>query len=68
MWKGYDIIFSTRKKTYFYLLDDGSGDKKPTRTKKFIIKWRLKILDYKKCLQNNKTVLRSSLKVKQIMY
>ena len=68
MWKGYDIIFSTRKITYFYLLDDGSGDKKPKRRKKFIIKWRLKILDYKKCLQNNKTVLRSSLKVKQIMY
>ena len=24
-----------RKKTYFYLLDDGSGDKKPKRRKKF---------------------------------
>ena len=48
-----------RKKTYSYLIDGSSHDKKAKRTKKCAIKRRLEFEDYKKCLQNNKSILRS---------
>ena len=47
------------QQTYFYLIDDGKGDKKAKGKNKCIIKRRLKFEDYKKCLQNNKVILRS---------
>ena len=40
-----------RVKTYSYLIDDGSGDKKVKSTKTFAIKRRLKFENYKNCLE-----------------
>ena len=47
-----------RPKTYSYLIDDGTINKKNKGTKKCITKGRLKFEDYKKCLQNNKIILK----------
>ena len=38
-------------KTYSYLIDDGSKDKKAKGTKKCVIKRKLKFQDYKNCLE-----------------
>ena len=46
-------------KTYSYLIDDGSGDKKAKETKKYVIKRILKFDNYKNCLQDNKILLKS---------
>ena len=40
-------------------MDDGGSDKKAKRTKKCVIKRRLKLNDYKDCLLNNEVVLKS---------
>ena len=40
-----------RVKIYNYLIGDGREDKKPKRTKKCIIKEKLKFQDYKNCLE-----------------
>ena len=40
-----------RAKTYHYLIDDDSEDKKEKGTKKFVIKRILKFKDYKKCIK-----------------
>ena len=40
-------IVGLRAKTYSYIVDDGSQDKKAKSTKKCIIKGKLKIRDYK---------------------
>ena len=40
-----------RAKTYSYLIDDGSEDKKAKGTKKCVIKRKLKFQDYKNCLK-----------------
>ena len=40
-----------RAKTYIYLIDDGSKDKKAKGTKKCAIKRKLKFKNYKKCLE-----------------
>ena len=45
-------------KTYSYLIDDGSNDRKGKETKKCVVKRRLKFEDYIKCLQNNEMILR----------
>ena len=67
---GGKIMIEFRPKTYSYLMDDGGGDKKAKRTKKCVIKRRLKFNDYKDCLLNNKIILESQkdLKVKDMMY
>ena len=48
-----------RVKTYSYLIDDGSEDRKAKGTKKCVIKWKLKFENYKNCLEttqlDNKT-------------
>ena len=48
-----------RAKTYTYLIDDGSEDKKAKGTKKCLIKRKLKFENYKNCLEatqvDNKT-------------
>ena len=48
-----------RAKTYSYLIDDGSEDKKAKGTKKCVIKRKLKFENYKNCLEatqlDNKT-------------
>ena len=53
-----------RPKTYSYLMDDGWSDKKATRTKKCVIKQRLKFNDYKDCLTNNEIILKSQQRFK----
>ena len=40
-----------RVKTYSYLIDDGSEDRKAQGTKKCVIKWKLKFENYKNCLE-----------------
>ena len=40
-----------RVKSYSYLIDDGSEDKKAKGTKKCVIKRKLKFEDYKNCLE-----------------
>ena len=40
-----------RAKTYNYLIDDNSEDKKTKDTKKCVIKRELKFEDYKNCLK-----------------
>ena len=40
-----------RAKTYSYLIDDGSEDKKVIGTKKCVIKRKLKFVNYKNCLE-----------------
>ena len=66
-----------RAKTYSYLIDDGSEDKKAKGTKKCVIKRKLKFENYKNCLEatqldnkikhleNNKTNIDSLKKVIQ---
>ena len=48
-----------RAKTYAYLMDDNSEKKKAKGTKKCVIKRRLMSENYKDCLFNNKTILKS---------
>ena len=44
-------IFSLRVKTYSYLIDDGSEDKKVKGTKRCAIKQKIEFEDYKNCLE-----------------
>ena len=48
-----------RPKTYSYLTDDSKQDKKSKGTKKWVIKKMIKFDDYKKCLLNDKVILKS---------
>ena len=47
-----------RSKTYSFLTDDGKEDKKAKGTKKCVIKKIVKFNDYKKCLLNDKVMLK----------
>ena len=47
-----------RPTKYSYPIDDEIGDKKAKVTKKCVRKRILKFEDYKKCLQNNKIILK----------
>ena len=44
-------VVGLRTKTYSYLIDDGSEDKKARDTKKCVIKRKLKFVNYKNCLE-----------------
>ena len=44
-------IVGLRAKTYSYLIDDGSEDKKMKGTKKCVVKRKLKSENYKDCLE-----------------
>ena len=44
-------FFGLRAKTYSYLIDDVSEDKKAKCTKKCVIKRKLKFENYKNCLE-----------------
>ena len=46
-------------KTYAYLMVDDSEHKKAKGTKKFVIKRKLMVKNYKDCLFNNKIILNS---------
>ena len=50
-WKIMNKFLGLRAKTYSYLIDDGSEDKKAIYTKKCVIKRRLKFKDYQNCLK-----------------
>ena len=59
---GGEIIMefiALRPKTYSYLIDNDKIDKKAKGTKKCIIKKMIKFDDYKKCLLNDKVILKS---------
>ena len=59
---GREIIMefiALRTKTYSYLTDNDKIDKKAKGTKKCIIKKMIKFDDYKKCLLNDKVILKS---------
>ena len=59
---GGEIItefIALRPKTYSYLTDNDKIDKKTKGTKKCIIKKMIKFDDYKKCLLNDKVILKS---------
>ena len=59
---GGEIItefIALRPKTYSYLTDNDEIDKKAKGTKKCIIKKMIKFDDYKKCLLNDKVILKS---------
>ena len=53
-----------RPKTYSYLMDDGSSDKKAKGTKNCVIKRRLKFNDYKDRLLNNEIIIKSQQRFK----
>ena len=48
-----------RRRTYSYLTDDSKEDKKAKGTKRCVIKKMIKFGDYKKCLLNDKGILKS---------
>ena len=59
---GGEIIIefiALRPKTYSFLTDNDKIDKKAKGTKKCIIKKMIKFDDYKKCLLNDKVILKS---------
>ena len=51
-------------KTCSYLMDDGGSDKKAKGAKKCVIRRRLTFNDYKDCLLNNETILKSQQRLK----
>ena len=53
-----------RAKTYAYLIDDDSEHKKAKGTKNFVIKRGLIVKNYKDCLFNDKTILKSQQRFK----
>ena len=57
-------LVALRPKTYSYLTDNGSENKKAKGTKKFVIKQRLKCDDYENCLLDNKIILESQQRFK----
>ena len=59
--KGFRAL---RAKTYTYLTDDDSKKKKAKGTKRCVIKCDLMFENYKDCLFNNKTILKSRLRFK----
>ena len=56
--KTMTVFVALRPKTYFYLTKDGNSDKKAKGTNKCVTKQILKFNDYKKCLLNNKMILK----------
>ena len=53
-----------RPKTYSFLTDDDKEDKKAKGTKKCITKKMIKFNDYKKCLLDDKVILKSQQRFK----
>ena len=60
-----------RAKTYNYLIDDGSKDKKAKGTRQGVIKIRLKFENYKNYLEaaqlENKIIIQEKTKLRQIV-
>ena len=53
-----------RPKACSYLMDDDSEAKMAKGTKKYVTEKMLKFIDYKKCLMNNKSILKSQKRFK----
>ena len=53
-----------RPKTYSYLMDDGSENKRARETKKCVIKREVKFKNHMACLLNNKIILKSQQRFK----
>ena len=62
------VFVALRPKTYFYLTKDGNSDKKAKGTNKCVTKQILKFNDYKKCLLNNKMIVKLLQRYKRIGY
>ena len=60
--------WAPRAKTYSYLKDDDSEEKKAKGTNKWIIKGRIKFKDYEDSVFENKTILRSQLRFKSDLH
>ena len=58
------VFCALRDKTYTYLMDDDSENKKAKGIKRCVIKHRLMFGNYKDPLFNNKTILKSQLRFK----
>ena len=58
-------VVAHRPKTYAYLTDDGSDNKKAKGTKKCVIKQKLIFENYEDCLFNNKTCYSSFFQILQ---
>ena len=52
-------FIALRPKTYSYLTDNDKIDKKTKGTKKCVVNKMIKFDDYKNCLSNDKTLLKS---------
>ena len=52
-------FIALRPKTYSYLTDNDKIDKKAKGTKKCVVNKMIKFDDYKNCLSNDKTLLKS---------
>ena len=52
-------MLTLRPKTNSFLIDDGKEDKKTKGTKMCVIKKMIKFNDYKKCLLDDKVILKS---------
>ena len=61
-------LFGLRTKTWAYLIDDDSEHKKGKGTKKCVIKQKLMVKNYKNCLFNDKTILKSQQRFKSDHY
>ena len=53
-----------KPKTYSYLMDDGSENKRARETKKCVIKREVKFKNHMACLLNNKIILKSQQRFK----
>ena len=57
-------VVAIRPKTWTYLMDDGSQNKKAKGTKKCVIKQKLMFENYKDCLFNEKTIFKKQQRFK----
>ena len=57
-------FFGLGAKTWAYLIDDDSEHKKAKGTKNCVIKWKLMVKNYKGCLFNDETILKSQQRFK----
>ena len=58
-------VAALRPKTYSYLIDDGSNDKKAKGPQKIKMKRILKFNNYKNCLLNHEIILKSQQRCKR---
>ena len=62
-----EAFFVFRAKTYAYLMDDDSEEKKAEGTKKCVTRRRFLFENYKDSFLNNETILKSELRFKSVI-